>query len=151
MAIIEVEKLRKVYGKTIAVDNISFEAVIGGAMIPLLTLAVPGSPPAAMFLVAIWLHGVQPGPMLPIENPSFLYQVAISLLLATCFMLIWGLIVAKPMATILKLKRERLDEIPLGRLATVTDVVNAALYLASDESSFLTGISLPVDGGLTAY
>jgi len=47
--------------------------------------------------------------------------------------------------------RERLDEIPLGRLATVTDVVNAALYLASDESSFLTGISLPVDGGLTAY
>ena len=47
--------------------------------------------------------------------------------------------------------RERLDEIPLGRLATVTDVVNAALYLASDESSFLTGVSLPVDGGLTAY
>jgi cyclopentanol dehydrogenase len=47
--------------------------------------------------------------------------------------------------------RERLEEIPLGRLATVTDVVNAALYLASDESSFLTGISLPVDGGLTAY
>src|SRR5665648_510540 len=34
--------------------------------------------------------------------------------------------------------RERLEEIPLGRLATVTDVVNAALYLASDESSFLT-------------
>lgn len=47
--------------------------------------------------------------------------------------------------------RERLDEIPLGRLATVTDVVNAALYLASEESSFLTGVSLPVDGGLTAY
>jgi cyclopentanol dehydrogenase len=47
--------------------------------------------------------------------------------------------------------KERLDEIPLGRLATVDDVVNAALFLASDESSFLTGISLPVDGGLTAY
>lgn len=47
--------------------------------------------------------------------------------------------------------RERIGEIPLGRLATVTDVVNAALYLASDESSFLTGVSLPVDGGLTAY
>jgi len=47
--------------------------------------------------------------------------------------------------------QERLDEIPLGRLATVTDVANAALYLASDESSFLTGVSLPVDGGLTAY
>jgi len=48
-------------------------------------------------------------------------------------------------------KRERLDEVPLGRLATVGDVANAALYLASDESLFLTGVSLPVDGGLTAY
>jgi len=48
-------------------------------------------------------------------------------------------------------KRERLGEIPLGRIATVDDVANAALYLASDESSFLTGVSLPVDGGLTAY
>lgn len=46
---------------------------------------------------------------------------------------------------------ERLGEIPLGRLATVNDVVNAALFLACDESSFLTGVSLPVDGGLTAY
>jgi len=47
--------------------------------------------------------------------------------------------------------KERIEEIPLGRLASVTDVVNAALYLASDESSFITGVSLPVDGGLTAY
>jgi NAD(P)-dependent dehydrogenase (short-subunit alcohol dehydrogenase family) len=48
-------------------------------------------------------------------------------------------------------RKERLEEIPLGRLATVDDVVNAALFLACDESSFLTGVSLPVDGGLTAY
>ncbi len=48
-------------------------------------------------------------------------------------------------------KRERLGEVPLGRIAMVGDVANAALYLASDESSFITGVSLPVDGGLTAY
>ncbi|MBP8718342.1 MAG: glucose 1-dehydrogenase [Candidatus Atribacteria bacterium] len=48
-------------------------------------------------------------------------------------------------------RKERLEEIPLGRLATVDDVMNAALFLACDESSFLTGVSLPVDGGLTAY
>lgn len=47
--------------------------------------------------------------------------------------------------------KERLNEVPLGRLAAVNDVVNAALYLASDESTFITGVSLPVDGGLTAY
>jgi cyclopentanol dehydrogenase len=48
-------------------------------------------------------------------------------------------------------KAERLGEVPLGRLATKTDVANAALYLASSEGAFLNGVSLPVDGGLTAY
>jgi NAD(P)-dependent dehydrogenase (short-subunit alcohol dehydrogenase family) len=50
-----------------------------------------------------------------------------------------------------KKKEERLGEVPLGRLALSSDVANAALYLASDEASFLNGVSLPVDGGLTAY
>ncbi len=37
--------------------------------------------------------------------------------------------------------------IPLGRLAEPGDIANAALYLASDEASFVTGVVLPVDGG----
>jgi NAD(P)-dependent dehydrogenase (short-subunit alcohol dehydrogenase family) len=48
-------------------------------------------------------------------------------------------------------KAERLGEIPLGRLASVTDVANAVVYLSSDEASFLNGVALPIDGGLTAY
>jgi NAD(P)-dependent dehydrogenase (short-subunit alcohol dehydrogenase family) len=48
-------------------------------------------------------------------------------------------------------KEERIGEVPLGRLAAASDVANAALYLASDEASFLNGVSLPVDGGTTAY
>jgi len=47
-------------------------------------------------------------------------------------------------------RAQRLGEIPLGRLATISDVAGAAVYLASDEASFITGVSLPVDGGLTA-
>jgi NAD(P)-dependent dehydrogenase (short-subunit alcohol dehydrogenase family) len=47
-------------------------------------------------------------------------------------------------------KAERLGEIPLGRLAATSDVANAVLFLASDEASFITGASLPIDGGLTA-
>jgi NAD(P)-dependent dehydrogenase (short-subunit alcohol dehydrogenase family) len=50
-----------------------------------------------------------------------------------------------------KKKEERLGEVPLGRLAAASDVAAAALYLASDEAAFLNGVSLPVDGGLTAY
>jgi NAD(P)-dependent dehydrogenase (short-subunit alcohol dehydrogenase family) len=48
-------------------------------------------------------------------------------------------------------RRERTDEIPLGRLATTLDIANAALFLASDEASYINGVALPVDGGLTAY
>jgi len=40
--------------------------------------------------------------------------------------------------------------VPLGRMSTPDDIANAALYLASDEAEFLTGVCLPVDGGRTA-
>ena len=48
-------------------------------------------------------------------------------------------------------KQARLNEIPLGRLTSVEDVANAVLYLASDEASFLNGVNLPIDGGVTCY
>lgn len=45
-------------------------------------------------------------------------------------------------------KRARMTGIvPLGRLGSPSDVANAALYLASDEASFMTGVVLEVDGG----
>ncbi len=40
---------------------------------------------------------------------------------------------------------------PIGRFGKPEDVANACLYLASDESSFVTGAVLPVDGGFTAH
>lgn len=39
------------------------------------------------------------------------------------------------------------DKHPLGRIAGADDVARAALFLASDRSSFITGVSLPIDGG----
>ena len=40
--------------------------------------------------------------------------------------------------------------IPLRRLAQAEDIANAALFLASDEASMITGVALPIDGGITA-
>jgi NAD(P)-dependent dehydrogenase (short-subunit alcohol dehydrogenase family) len=40
--------------------------------------------------------------------------------------------------------------VPLGRAAEPEEIANAALFLACDESSFITGVPLPVDGGFTA-
>ena len=47
-------------------------------------------------------------------------------------------------------KRERLATIPLGRMGRPADIAELAVYLASDESSWLTGAAIPLDGGLTA-
>ena len=41
------------------------------------------------------------------------------------------------------------DSIPLGRLGTPRDVANAALFLASDEASYITGAAIVIDGGQT--
>ena len=48
------------------------------------------------------------------------------------------------------LKKEVLDNIPLGKFAELSDVASAAVYLASDAASMITGTSLLVDGGWTA-
>ena len=46
--------------------------------------------------------------------------------------------------------RERVGKTPLGRMGTPEDIAAGVLYLASDESSFVTGSELVIDGGMTA-
>jgi NAD(P)-dependent dehydrogenase (short-subunit alcohol dehydrogenase family) len=47
--------------------------------------------------------------------------------------------------------QKRIAEIPIGRLGKPEDVAMMAVYLASEEASWVTGASFPLDGGLTAY
>jgi putative tricarboxylic transport membrane protein len=77
---------------------------VGGAIIPLLSLGIPGSPPAAVMLGAFLIHGVRPGPMLSFEFPAFTYQAVSWLLVATIFMRFFAMWLARPMQKILQIK-----------------------------------------------
>ncbi|RAI42146.1 tripartite tricarboxylate transporter permease [Rhodoplanes roseus] len=83
-------------------------AAIPGAIIPALTLAVPGSAPAAVLLAAMLIHGLRPGPMIMIESPDFVFQVVWMVVLATIAMGVFGILLTRPLLKILKVPRERL-------------------------------------------
>ncbi len=83
-------------------------SAVAGAMIPVLSLAIPGSAPAAVLLAAMFIHGVRPGPLIMIEFPSFVYQVVAMVLLATTAMFVLGLSMVRPLVKVLAIPREKL-------------------------------------------
>ena len=83
-------------------------AAVPGAIIPVLTLAIPGSAPSAVLLAAMIIHGIRPGPLIMIENPAFVYEVVVSLSLAALAITIYGLALTGPLLQVLRVPRERL-------------------------------------------
>ncbi|EPZ5900922.1 tripartite tricarboxylate transporter permease [Vibrio fluvialis] len=66
-------------------------AAVGGAYIPMLTLGIPGDAVTAVFIGALFIHGLNPGPLLLAENPSIFWFTVGNLTLANIFVLIFGL------------------------------------------------------------
>lgn len=83
-------------------------ACVAGAMIPVLSLAIPGSAPAAVLLAAMFIHGIRPGPLIMIESPSFVYSVVAMVMLASTAMMILGLSMVKPLVKVLMVPRQKL-------------------------------------------
>ncbi|MCL2000942.1 MAG: tripartite tricarboxylate transporter permease, partial [Planctomycetes bacterium] len=61
-------------------------ATIGGAMIPMLALGIPGDVVTAALIGGLLLHGLQPGPLLFVEHPQFVYGVYLSFLVSAFMM-----------------------------------------------------------------
>jgi putative tricarboxylic transport membrane protein len=81
-------------------------ACIGGAIIPMLALGIPGSGAAAVLLGGIWLHGIRPGPMIFFEFPTFTYELIGQLIVANVMMLILGLTLTRFTVRVLEIKKE---------------------------------------------
>jgi putative tricarboxylic transport membrane protein len=102
----QVNKRRDEFGTGVedglAAPEASKNATTGTALIPLLTLGIPGSAGAAIMLAALMLHGVQPGPNLYTKDPGMLYAIFASFMLANVFMVIVSVGVARFFGTMMR-------------------------------------------------
>lgn len=78
----------------VAASETANNAVTGGALIPMLTLGVPGDSVAAIMMGALMIHGLQPGADLFTVNGNIVYTFIIALLVANVFMLLFGIYLA---------------------------------------------------------
>ncbi|MDA3958200.1 tripartite tricarboxylate transporter permease [Oceanispirochaeta sp.] len=105
-------KEKKLFGKGSIEGLIASEtgnnAAAAGAVIPVLSLAIPGSAPAAVLLAAMFIHGIRPGPLIMIESPEFVYKVVAMVFMATCAMMILGLSMVKSLVKVLQVPRTKL-------------------------------------------
>ena len=89
--------------KGLAVTSASNNAVVGGSMVPLLTLGIPGNGTSALFLTGLYIHGLAPGNKLFTDNAQLAYGLIFAFLLANVFILVFGMFGARIFAKITKL------------------------------------------------
>jgi putative tricarboxylic transport membrane protein len=102
-------------------------AAVGGAFIPMMTLGIPGDAVTAIMIGALFIHGLNPGPMLMIEKPDMFWFIVGALTMANCFMLLFGLTGIKVFVKIVEMPRSVL--IPLIFLLSIVGAyaVNGSL------------------------
>lgn len=75
-------------------------ATVEGGLVPLLTLGIPGSPPAAIIFGALMLQGLRPGPELFSDHPTIVYAFILSFFVANILMFVIGLVGGKSLYTL---------------------------------------------------
>lgn len=83
-------------------------AAVGGAILPLLTLGVPGSPTIAIIMGAFIIHGIVPGPHIFTENPTLTYGILFGFLLTSVAMYFSGRIFTPLFSRVLKVPNDLL-------------------------------------------
>ena len=96
------EKFGTGVAEGIAAPESANNAAVGGSMIPLLALGIPGSATTAIILGGLTIHGIIPGPLLMEQNTRLVYSVFIAMMMANLLMLFFGVRAAKYFALILK-------------------------------------------------
>lgn len=124
----EPEKFGNGSAEGIVAAEAANNGVTGGSLIPLLTLGIPGSAPAAIFLGAMIIHGVRPGPTLFTQNAEVVYTMIIGFALINLLMYFVGMLFCKCGSLILV--------IPKSILATTIVVLAVVGTFATNKNIF---------------
>lgn len=116
------------YIEGIAASETANNAVAGGALIPLLTLGIPGSAATAVLLGGLLIQGLQPGHELFTRNADIVYAVIIGFILANIIMGLVGLAIARYVV--------KVATIPSGILAPVIVVLSVVGSYAINNDIF---------------
>lgn len=92
-------------------------SAVGGAFIPMMTLGIPGDAVTAIMIGALFIHGLNPGPMLMIDKPDMFWFIVGALVMANFFMLLFGLTGIRIFTKIVEMPRTVL--IPLILLLSI--------------------------------
>jgi putative tricarboxylic transport membrane protein len=125
----------------VAAPEAANNAVAGGAMIPMLTLGIPGDPITAILLGALLIHGLIPGPLLFTQNAQFVYAVFWAYLVANIMNITVSLSTIKLWVRVLK--------VPERILIPIIVVVCIVGTYGLRNTFFDTGIMLAF--GILAY
>lgn len=116
-------------------------AVSGGAMIPMLTLGIPGDGATAIMLGALMVQGLQPGPLLFVQYAPQVYAIFIGLFLANIIMGIMGFSMIRVFAKVINIPKDIL--IPVIFMLTI---VGAYAY-----NNSITDVFVMVGFGILGY
>lgn len=106
--------------QALAAPEAAKNATTGAAMIPLLTLGIPGSAATAIMLAAMLIHGISPGPLMFRMDPTLVYTIFVSMMVANLLMIFAAVIVARGFSTLM-----RVPPAVLGGFIIVLSVVGA--------------------------
>ncbi len=108
---------------------------VGGALVPLLTLGIPGSASTAVLIGALMIHDVVPGPRLMVEHPTLVYGLFASLFVANFVLLLLGLIGSRLWVRVTALSKRILYPLILAAAVVGSYAVRYSLF---DVASCLT-------------
>jgi putative tricarboxylic transport membrane protein len=103
-------------------------ATIGGALIIMLTLGIPGDPATAILIGGLMIHGLQPGPQLFLSNAEIIYGIYFSVFFSSLVMMVVLLVFMRPLA--------RVAEIPKRILLPLLFVLASAGVFAINNRIF---------------